>query len=202
MALSQDQIKELKSQLLKQIEHLPHAKKAEAEAQINDLSEDALESMLEEQQSSSAKVFRLIIDGKIPSVKLSENEKAISVLSTKSISKGHTIIIPKSPVYNEKDLPKEAHDLSEQVSKKLINSLNAKSTSIGTEKSFGEVIIHVIPIYDKPVNLNSPRQDISLEDLEKLKLEINVEKIERKPEKIKIEKPKETEILKLKRRIP
>ncbi len=206
MALSHEQIKELKSQLLSQIKDLPPEKRKEAQSQIDSLSSEALEAMLEEQQSNHKKnVFRMISDGEIPSVKISENAKAIAVLSTKSLSKGHTLILLKNPVENEASIPKEAHSLSEQLSKKLISSLNAKSTSIIPERIFGEIIINVIPIYDHPISLKSKREDLTIEDLEKLKTSINVEKIEKKLETINIEKkksPEQNSPLKLKRRIP
>ncbi len=202
MVLTKSQIKELKSQLEQQISHLPTEKQKEAQEQIDSLSPESLETMLEQQHSQETqKIFRMIIEGKIPSVKIDENEKAIAVLSVKSISKGHTLIIPKSQITNEKDIPKEAHALSEKLSKKLISSLKASSTSLIPESSFGEMIINVIPIYDKPLSLKSPREDISIEKLEEIKKEINVEKIEKTVEKIKIEKAK-SQILKLKRRIP
>ena len=50
MSLTQEQIKELKSQLKGQISHLPADKKAEAEKQIESLSQEALEEMLSQQQ--------------------------------------------------------------------------------------------------------------------------------------------------------
>lgn len=203
MPLTQSQIQQLKSQLKEQIKNLPSEKKKQAEAQIESLSPEALESMLEEQQSHSQKtIFRMIADSEVPSVKLGENEKAIAVLSTKSISKGHAIIIPKSPIKEESSLPKEAHSLSEEISKKLISALKPKSTEIVSEKAFGEIILNIIPIYDKPLSLQSKREDISIEELEKIKTSINVEKIEKKVETIKIEKKSEAERLKLKKRIP
>lgn len=203
MALTQEQIKELKSQLAEQISHLPPEKKAEAQKQIDSLSQEALETMLEEQRSSNQKtIFRMIIDKEVPSVSIAENDQALAVLELNPISKGHTIIIPKSPVKEEKSLLKEVYSLSEQLSKKLISSLKAKSTSVVSEKKFGEVILNIIPIYDKLLTLESPRTKSSVEELEKLRLEINVERIENKPEKIKIEKKSQEEVLKLKRRIP
>ncbi len=202
MALTKEQTKELKSQLEQQISHLSPEKRKEAQEQIDSLAPESLEAMLERQRSQeSQKIFRMIVEGKIQSVKIDENEKAIAVLSVKSISKGHTLIIPKNPIENEKDIPKEVYALSEKISKKLIESLKAKSTSIIPEKAFGEIILNIIPIYDKPLNLKSERQELSLEKLEEIKKEINVEKIKKSVEKIKIEKVK-SQILKLKRRIP
>ena len=202
MTLTNEQVRELKKQLSEQIQHLPGEQKEQAQAQIDSMSSDSLEAMLQQQQAQSQKIFRMIVNKEIPSVLIGENPGAVAVLSTKSISKGHTLIIPKKSAEKEDDLPKDAHFLSEVISKKLIMSLGAKSTSVINEKNFGEIIINVIPIYDKPLNLHSPRKEESVEELEKIKTEINVEKIEKKAEIIKKEKKPRKKILKLKRRIP
>lgn len=203
MPLTKEQLKEAKSQLLQQIQHLPPEQKVEAEEQINSLSEEALEEMLK-QQSSQQKIFRLIIEEKIPSVKIEDTPHAIAVLSTKSLSKGHTIIIPKSPLQKEQNLPKEIHELSEKISKKILESLKPKTTSILSQRAFGEVILNIIPIYDKPINLNSPTKDVPIEELEEIKKQINVIIIHKSAPKetIKMEKPAPQKPLKLKRRIP
>ncbi len=200
MPLLNEQIKELKSQLKEQLSHLPPDKKAEAEKQIESLSPEALEEMLSQQQSKKA-IFRMIVDNEVESVRIDENSQAIAVLELNPISKGHAIIIPKSPVKEESQLLKEVNSLSEKISKKLIENLKAKSTQVFIEKKFGEVIIDIIPIYDKPLSQNSPRQKSSVEELQKLKTSINVEKIEKKKEIIKKEK-KEQKLIKLKRRVP
>ena len=202
MALTEEEIKELKSQLFEQIKDLPPQQKEAAQAQIDSMSSEALEAMLNQQKSQSQKIFRMIIDGQIPSVKIDENSHAIAVLSVKSVSKGHTLIIPKAPVTEEPKLPKEVHNLSEKISKKLIGSLKAKSTQIIPEKSFGEIILNVIPIYDKPITLQSKKIDIPAEELEKLKIEINIEKINKEPEKIIVQKKRKPRPIKLQRRIP
>ncbi len=202
MALTKEQIKELKTQLSEQISHLPPDKKAEAENQINEMSPESLEAMLEQQKTQQQKIFRMIIEGKIPSVKIDEDSNAIAVLSTKSLSKGHAIIIPKLPIIKEKDIPKEIHEFSEKISKKLISSLKPKSCSVLAEKAFGEIVLHIIPIYDKPLTLSSSRQDLSPEQLEEIKKQINIEKISKEPEKIKIKKPAKSKPIKLNRRIP
>ena len=202
MALTEEEIKELKSQLFEQIKDLPPQQKEAAQAQIDSMSSEALEAMLNQQKSQSQKIFRMIIDGQIPSVKIDENSHAIAVLSVKSVSKGHTLIIPKAPVTEEPKLPKEVHNLSEKISKKLIGSLKAKSTQIIPEKSFAEIILNVIPIYDKPITLQSKKIDIPAEELEKLKIEINIEKINKEPEKIIVQKKRKPRPIKLQRRIP
>ena len=202
MALTPQQIKVLKEQLLSQIENLPENTKAEARAQIESLSQKSLELMLKQQQSNSKeKIFRLIIEGKIPSTKIEENEDAIAVLEINPISRGHMIIIPKNPAKSSKDIPEQAFKLAKKLSNLLINKLNAKSAEIQTENKFGETILNVIPIYDKPLNLNSERKSTNKEELTKIKDEI--EKEEKKIEVIKLTKEKSTsQPVKLKRKIP
>lgn len=201
MPITKEQIKELKSQLSQQVAHLPPEKKAEAQSQIDSLSPDALEAMLEQQQSQKS-IFRMIIDNEIESVQIDQAPQVVAVLEINPVSKGHCIIIPKIPIKEESQLTKEIHSFTEKVSKKLIESLKAKSTQIFKEKKFGEIILDIIPIYNEPLNLQSPKQKFSIKELKKLKTQINVEKIEKKTEIIKKEKKQKTKPIKLKRRVP
>jgi histidine triad (HIT) family protein len=205
MPLTPEQVKTLKEQLLNQIQNLPEEQKEEAEAQIENLSPEALEIMLKQQQSKSGLqegIFRLIVNGDIPSKKIDENLEAIAVLEINPISKGHSIIIPKRAVSTIKDMPEKALALAKELSKRLIKKLKAKSAEIHTETKLGEAIINVIPIYDVPLNLNSPRKKASTNELEELEKKLRA-KQKPKIEKIKIKKQmKASQILKIPRKIP
>ena len=203
MSLTEEQIKSLKEQLSQQIHHLPEDKRKEAQKQIEKMSDGALETMLKQQQSSQATaqqpVFRSVVSGEIPSKKLDENSHAIAVLDIKPISKGHTVIIPKNPITNAKDLPTSALTLAKKIAKKLSSKLKASGCEIQTQFAFGEIIVNVIPVYDRPLNINSPRQDASEEELSKLEKKLKVVK---KPEVVKLTKKKSSKTIKLKRRVP
>ncbi|MEM4259161.1 MAG: HIT domain-containing protein [Candidatus Pacearchaeota archaeon] len=207
MALTPEQVKSLKEQLLSQIQNLPEDKKAEATKQINSLSPQALEIMLRQQKEKSAKdegIFRLIVKGEIPSAKIDENASAIAVLEINPISKGHMIIIPKNPVKSAKEMPTRAFTLAKKLSKKIISKLKAKSTEIQTETKLGEMIINIIPIYGEPLTIESPRKKASKEELEALEKLLKVRK-KPKIEKIKTKESKisqESDIPKLPRKIP
>lgn len=208
MALTPEQVKSLKDQLFAQIQDLPEDKKAAAAEQIESLSPQALELMLKQQSgkgksSKEEGIFRLIIKGEIPSKKIDENASAIAVLEINPVSKGHTIIIPKNPVKTIKEMPLQALALAKKVSARIISKLEAKSTEVQTETKFGEIIINVIPVYDKPVNLDSPRTKAKNEELEQLESALRIVKKE-KIEKIKIAKKADSksQVLKLPRRIP
>jgi diadenosine tetraphosphate (Ap4A) HIT family hydrolase len=202
--LSEEETKTLKSQLKEQLSHLSSEQKIEAERQIDSMPAETIEAMLEKQKRQQ-RVFRLIVQGKIPSVKIAENSEAIAVLSTKAISKAHFLVIPKIDALTSKGIPKAAFELAEELGKKIIKNLKASSTRIETESAFGESVINVIPIYDKNLDLSSERTQKSLEDLEKLKKEIETEQIslDKKFVKIKTKKEKPSQKpLSIDRRIP
>ncbi|MEK6847122.1 MAG: HIT domain-containing protein [Nanoarchaeota archaeon] len=201
MPLTPEQISQLKNQLKEQIKHLPESQKEEAEEQIESMSAEAIESMLKEQQASQKPIFRAVVAGEIPSKKIAETKEALAVLDIKPISKGHIIIIPKQAAKNTKEIPVKLFTLAKKLAKKIESKLKAKSAEIQTESKFGEIIINVIPIYDKPLSINSPRTDASEKELEELE---SILKEKQKAKIIKLKKtPKKTSSLhKLKRRIP
>lgn len=205
MALTPEQVKSLKEQLIAQTQNLPENQKQEALEQINSLSPQALEAMLKQKGNSSGKeesVFRLIVQEKIPSEKIDENKFAIAVLEINPISKGHTLILPKNPAKDANSLPAQAFALAKTLSKRIMLKLKATSTEIQTETKFGELIINVIPVYDKPLSLNSPRHKASKEELKEISSSL---KIKKKPKVERIKKEKTSSqgrILKLPRKIP
>lgn len=201
MPLIKEQVKELKKQLSEQIQDLPEEQKKAAQQQIDEMSDEAIESMLKQQQSKQTQqpIFRSIVDGKIPSRKIDENREAIAVLDTKPISRGHTIIIPKNALTNTKDIPQQAFSLAKKISKKICVKLKASSTEIQTQFSFGEIIINIIPIYDKSLSINSPRQESKEEELQEVYQKLRVIK---KPKTIKIRKKHQKEMIYMKRKVP
>ena len=142
--LTPEQVAELKSQLAEQIKHLPEAQRAQAQVQIDQMSPEALELMLNQQMSSqstkakaSKSVFRMIIDGELPSKKINENKDAIAVLEIKPVSKGHVIIIPKKSVSVRQALPSRVLSFANKLSKRLKSKLKAKGVELQTENTFG-----------------------------------------------------------------
>jgi len=201
MTLTPEEVQELKNQLKNQIKDYPDQQRLAAEQQIDSMSDEAIETMLEEQKSKAPQkaIFRSIIDGDIPAKKIDENKQAIAVLDIKPISKGHSVIIPRRPSTNTKELPQQALSLAKKISSKIMTKLKAQGTEIQTEFKFGEVIINVIPIYEKPLNLNSQRYDASQEELEEVYQKLR--KKEKKMKTIRVRK-KTSKTIKLKRRIP
>jgi len=215
MALTPEQVKELKAQLFQQVQNMSEPQKSQAIEQINAMSAEALESMIKQQQARSGGgkggaddegeqkgVFRMIIDKEIPSKVVAENEDCLAVLDIKPISKGHTVIITKKQAKDEKSIPSSAFKLAKAITKNFKKKLKAKDSLVAAEQKFGEYILNVIPIYDKPLSLSSPRTDAPKEELEKtLDLIKVIEKLKKKIQKIKIKKQK-LDVVKMERRIP
>jgi len=206
MPLTPEQVSQLKKQLKSQTEHLPPEQKREAEKQIEEMSTEALELMIQQQSKGEGRggktIFRMIVDGDVESVKVGENLSAVAVLDINPISKGHILIIPKKPVKTPKQIPKEAFALAEELSLKIMDNLKPKETKAETESKFGEAVLNIISIYDKPLSTSSPRAKATTEELNQIKRELETIKIENKPEKIKISRKRKEPILKLNRRIP
>jgi histidine triad (HIT) family protein len=210
MALTPEEIKDLKAQLYEQVKHLPEDKKILAQQQIDSLSPEALEQMLSQSQSKGKQnsgpeksIFRKIVDKDIPSYFVEETKEAFAVLDIYPISKGHTIILPKKIARDSKEIPSSAFSLAKRISNRIIKRLEAKSTEIQTENKFGESIIHIIPSYNEPKTIDSQRTTGKPEELESIAKQI---KHVIKPKTIKIKKtsPKDqsSSLLKIPRRIP
>lgn len=209
MAFTKEQMEEVKKQIFEQTKHLPEDRRKAIEAQIETMSPEQLELFVRQQTSTqkgqasgeNKGIFRMIIDGDIPSKKIEENKESVAVISKRAISKGHVLIIPKKLARDSKEIPSSAFSMAKKISKKIISKLKASSTEIQTETAFGETIINIIPVYDKPVNINSPRYEVGDEEISELN---NLLKFVKKPKVIKINKKPQSQANtpKLKMRIP
>ncbi|VVB83237.1 HIT domain protein [uncultured archaeon] len=200
--LSEQETEEIKQKLISHIEStFPAEQIASARQQIESMNPSELETFLEknniskDEDSNSGCVFCSIASGKIKSVKLDENEKAVAVLEINPISKGHALIIPKN---HDEEAGKEVLALAEKVSQQIKKKLKPKEVKISNSKLFGHNLVNVLPVYSNET-FDSERERVNIEDLERVKEEIEKQppKKEKKP---KIEKIKE--FLWLPKRIP
>lgn len=193
--LSKDQVENIKKQLIEQINStFPEDKKSEAISKIEEMDEKQLEEFLiqnnlikGENQEQQNCIFCSIIFGDIPSYKIAENEKALSILEINPISKGHSLVIPKEHLSSKENFPDEILLLANEVREKIAKKLKPKDIEVSTQNIMGHEIVNIIPIYENE-NINSPRQKADEEELKKLQekfLEKNLEiSEEKKPEKI------------------
>ncbi len=210
--LTEEQIKEIKSQLIKQITStFPEDKKAEAVHQVEIMDEQQLENFLKQNNLIKEKepsanepstVFRGIVSGQIPSHKIDENKYAVATLEINPISKGHTILIPKKEANSIEKIPQPVFTLAKKISKKIKSKLKPKEVKIASSNSFGESIINIFPVYENE-SLTSQRYHAEEKELQEIQKKLG--KKERK-KIIKIKKKKqeesEKETLRLPKRIP
>lgn len=188
--LSNEQIKQIKEQLLKQIENWSEPQKSSAEEQIEKMSPEELEEFLiknnlirEKQDSKDSKntdnqcIFCLIAKEQIPSQKIAENKKALAVLEINPISDGHVLIIPKEHINSEK-IPIQAFSLAKKVSEKIKSVLKPKKVEIITSENFGHEIINVLPVYNNE-HLGMERKKLNEEELIKIKNKLLIKKKEK-----------------------
>ena len=179
MPLTPNQVESIKEQLRQQVESMPEDKKAPALKQIEEMSPETIESLVKQQRSQNSEgekrsIFRMIVEREIEAIDVGENKYALAVLDINPISKGHIMIIPKKAVDKAKLIPTPCFALAKKISQNIISKLRAKSTEIQTETKFGESIIHVIPIYNESLNINSPRQKAQTDELKSLADKIRI----------------------------
>ena len=124
-------------------------------------------------------IFCQIVDKKIPSQILFENDTSLAFLDIFPISNGHTIVIPKNHYNNLEDIPvdeltdvfKIVKNISSKIYKKLkIDGYNILQNNF---KAAGQIIdhfhVHIIPRRreDGKFQLIIPREQSKEEELKK-----------------------------------
>ena len=128
-------------------------------------------------------VFCDIVDGKIPSKKVFENESLIAILDISQTTKGHTLIIPKKHFNNmletDESILKEMISLSKTLGNKIVKNMNATGLNVllNTNESAGQTVMHthmhLIPRYDSndsiTIKFNENKYDLDqiLEQIKK-----------------------------------
>ncbi|MBI2629385.1 HIT domain-containing protein [Candidatus Pacearchaeota archaeon] len=215
--LTQEQIKQVKEQLFKQLEAWPEEQRESAREQIEAMSDEELEQFLiknkmirakedsESQESSNSRAseenqkeaaaqctFCLLSSGKIPVYKVAENKQAIAILEINPVSKGHVLILPKNHIKATK-MPSSALSLAKKISKKLETKLDPKPKKIdlATTELFQHGIINIIPVYNNE-NLGSERKKAPENELKELqeKLALKSKENSEKENSEKVEKIK------------
>ncbi|HLR62133.1 MAG TPA: HIT family protein [Lentibacillus sp.] len=132
-------------------------------------------------------IFCKIIDGEIPSAKVYEDEAVYAFLDISQVTKGHTLVIPKTHTKNIYETPPEvASELFKRIPaiadaiKKVykpagMNLLNNNEKP--ADQSVFHLHIHLLPRYGKDdgfsLNWQVHEDDYSQEDLQQIAKEIN-----------------------------
>jgi histidine triad (HIT) family protein len=206
--LSPEQVGQIKSQILKQIENFPPENRESARQQIESMNSEQLEEFLEKNKliktpkspDGQQCIFCSINSGDIDSYKIDENKIAIAILEINPISKGHTLIIPKKHSSLKDKIPAKLSSFSKKISKKIKAKLKPKEVKIYPVNLFGHGVINLLPVYTDE-DINSERQHATADELREIqKIFLRKEKIA-KP-KVKKVKFKENTRVWLPKRIP
>jgi len=102
-----------------------------------------------------ASVFTKIINGELPSYKIYEDEKTISILTIDPISLGHTLVIPKIEVDHWFDVPADIYAQvglnAQRIARAIIKATNCPR--VGTIVAGFEVPhyhLHLVPVWSIP----------------------------------------------------
>lgn len=103
-------------------------------------------------------VFCDIIDGKIPSKKVYEDDDVLAILDISQVTYGHTLVMPKKHYENINDCPKDllckVIAVTKDLNEKIMKNLDAKGSNILTNtnevsgQSVPHLHFHIIPRYD------------------------------------------------------
>lgn len=132
-------------------------------------------------------IFCKIIKGDIPSAKVYEDEQVYAFLDLSQVTKGHTLVIPKTHTKNIYETPPEvAKELFERVPKianairkayqpKGMNLLN--NNEAAAEQSVFHLHLHLIPRYGEGDGYNlgwtTHNDDYTNDELQTIASEIN-----------------------------
>lgn len=182
---SKEESSKAKNQIIEQISKSQIPNKEEIIKSVNSMNEKEFVDFLKQNNllKSDGKescIFCSIVDKKLPSHAIDENDEALAVLEINPISKGHSIVIPK---IHSKDASKKSYELAKNLSEKISDKLKPKKIEIINDSNFGHEIINVLPIYNKE-SIHSQRKketDIELKNIQKQLLA--QKKVVQKPKK-------------------
>jgi histidine triad (HIT) family protein len=214
MAFSREQIKEIKKQIINQINStFPEDKKAESISNIEAMNDSEIIEFLEKNNlirdeqgnpvESGNCIFCSIINEEIPSTKIFENEDAIAVLELNPLSEGHTLVIPKK---HADEISSKIEEFAKEIKSKLKEVFNPRDIIVEHGNLFGHAVINIIPVFTDEIE--TERKKATPEQLKKTKEKI-ISKTEKKEIKTKAETHEENKAIekinlktKLPRRIP
>ena len=109
-------------------------------------------------------IFCDIIDGKIPSKKIYEDDDILSILDISQTTKGHTLVMPKKHYANFLQMPSDEYanlmNKVQFIADKVVKNMNANGCNIliNTNEVAGQTVmhthVHIIPRYDSNDTVN------------------------------------------------
>lgn len=125
-----------------------------------------------------ATIFSKIVNGKIPSHKIAEDENYYAFLDINPLAKGHTLVIPKKEVDYIFDLDEETYmglqAFARTIAIALKKAIPCKKVGVavlGLEVPHAH--IHLVPMQsEQDINFANPKKKFSSEEFEEIKKKI------------------------------
>ena len=190
---SEEQVRQLN-----EIGKLPPAEQqAKLQAMLSTFNEEQIKFLQDQQKSVQEQgnqcPFCLIVEGKIPSQKIYEDDQVLAVLDINPATKGHTLVMPKKHYALTAQMPdgELAHlfMVVNNLAKHLFETMQAEGTNIflangaAAGQRAPHVFVHVIPRYkDDGINFEWEGKKAEDEELAKIREQILKEGFEIKEE--------------------
>lgn len=194
--LSEEEAEEIRTRLLEQLEKLPEEQVRDMKKQVQKASAEQLEQLIKKQQQGQGSecIFCQIIEGKLETVKIYEDNDIFAVLDIFPAILGHMLVMPKQHYKTISEIPDNVLNKMFIFVKTIepifleLTKANAMNIFIAQGQEAGQKIDHfvinLIPRHDKDgISFEWRRQKA-----DKKKLEILGEKIREKAGKIVKEK--------------
>lgn len=122
-------------------------------------------------------IFCDIIEGKIPSKKVYEDDDILAILDISQTTKGHTLVMPKKHYDNFLNMPMKEYGLLmekvQMIASEVVKNMNANGCNIliNTNEVAGQTVkhthVHIIPRYDEndTVKFEFKENDLNLDEI-------------------------------------
>lgn len=107
-------------------------------------------------------LFCKIIDGEIPSYKIFEDDKVICFLDINPSAVGHVLVVPKKHFIDIRDIDLDTLSHINLISKNIVQMLDSAFKpdgfklvqNNGLPQEIKHYHLHIIPVYDKEINID------------------------------------------------
>lgn len=185
MALSENDVSDIKEKLLNQLSNLPEDSREIVRQKIESMDAKQLDKFLSENAVMDGCIFCSIVEGKTPTYIVYEDEIFLGVLNIRPIAKGHVFLIPKDHNFSSREF--KYHDnLKSKLFKALKDSFpESKSIVIKEQEFFNHPVISFLPVSEGGVS----EKEISIEKEEFLdiqeRVKASLERLEKNEDFIK-----------------
>ncbi len=197
MALSDEEARKIKENLLGQLSQFPEDRREQMAKQINAMTTEQVESFLKENNLNNPEsncIFCSIVSGQTPSYKITEDDKNIAILELNPLSKGHALVVPKD---HSQDIGEE-ESFVERTQNKIKESLNPKEFQKNKIEIMDHKLLEIIPLYGG----EKERHQATKKELETIQEEILSPKTKSTNQEEEMPSTPEKVISKIKPRIP